>query len=346
MLTKHIDNKRGAAYMLALVTLLVGCVLALAMLRAGNAYFMAEDSRAKKQADANLASAGIEYAYHQVHYNGSPLPFNATVNLGGGTFTVQAVDDGSRDPSTMLITSTGVSGGNSGVTIKRVTVGLLPYHYAWCQNSRISSGVQVTSTAGTRGIRCNSDVILTSFNTNISTGIWSTGLCLAFGYSSPSYSYNVPIAFPEINFASYRSAAGSVYNSNVLITSLQSSQPALIWINGNATINLTTATYRGSITIVCTGNITVQSNLIKQNNNSYLALITEKTINLESAASNVSATLYAHKSNNSGSIQVNGFTVFTGSMAADSISINSPVTLQRDSRLNLDVMRQLRLPGL
>ncbi|MCX8052713.1 MAG: hypothetical protein N3B12_02810, partial [Armatimonadetes bacterium] len=125
-LTNMVHGQRGAAYLLAVTTLMVGVAFALAMLRATSGCFIAENSRHAKRAAANLAEAGLDYAYWQIQYKGVHLPYSATVPLTTGSFQVTAVDDGSRDSSTVLITSTGIVGRDKH-QCRRVVLGLLPY---------------------------------------------------------------------------------------------------------------------------------------------------------------------------------------------------------------------------
>ena len=331
--------------MLALVTMLAGCVLALALLRAGYNSFLAEDSRIRKQAETNIALAGIDYAYYMVHHQGQPLPFVADVLLDSGSFHVEAVDNGAVDASTMLITSTGKAQSSSGVTIKRVTLGLLPFHYTWCENASISSTSPITNTDSERGFRTNGDVYLLSFNNNITSGVWSVGPIINLGRVSPKISGNPRVAFPEINFNYYRSIADYYYNNNVQINSLNFTYDTLIVINGNAVINLTQQKYRGVVTIVCSGDISVQSSLNPSDTNSYLSLITTKSIIFQSGALNGTGVFYAHHPNNTGSIQLKGQTTITGTIAADDIIHNGKVDISRGSR-SFDALRRSRLPGL
>lgn len=330
---------------MALVTMLVGTVLALAMLRAGNSYFLGEDSRTRKRAAMTMAQAGVDYAYWQVHYQGQPLPYSADVTLTSGSFHVEATDDGNRDRSTMLITSTGTCGRHSYV-LKRVTLGLLPYHYAWCENRRISIGNPITSTSMTRGLRTNDDVSLTSFYNNITTGLWSTQAISAWGTAGPRYSFGPPIAFPDINYANYASIANNVYYGDVWFGSLSYSSDGVVFVHGSATINLTNGKYRGAVTVVATGNITVRTSVGPYDSSSYLALITNKTITIQTSASTIVSALYAHKSDSTARVVIQGTMTVIGTISADDISTDHPVDVRRDSGLDLDVMRRLKLPGL
>lgn len=338
-------GNRGAAYVLALVTVLVGTVLALAMLQAGNSYFLSENSRAKKSAAMNMAQAGVEYAYWQVHYGGRPLPYSADVTLSTGSFHVDATDDGNRDLSTMLIIATGTCGGRSH-TIKRVTLGLLPYHYAWCERTKIIDGDTIISTSYDRGMRSNDDISLASGWNNITTGLFSTGTISSWGTATPQYQFVPPIAFPDIDYSYYSSIATVIYNSNVTLTSLSYLSDGVVVVNGNATIDLWTAKYRGAVTLVATGSITVRSNLGPYDANSYLALMTAGMITVQSSASSVTAVLYAHKPDNNGKVILLGNTTIVGSMSADDVSTTSLTDIRRDPDLDLDIMRRLKVPGL
>ena len=340
-----VNGRRGAAYVLALVTVLVGTVLALAMLRAGNSYYLGESSRAKKRAAVNLAQAGVEYAYWQVHYNAKPLPYSADVTLATGSFHVDATDDGSRDNSTMLVTATGTCAGHS-YTIKRVSLGLLSYHYAWCENRKADTGQVLTCTSQNRGMRSNDDINLSDNGNNITTGIWSTGTITAKGTATPQYPSSPPIAFPDIDYTYYNSIATVIHIGDTTFTSLNYPSDGVVLVYGNATISLFTGKYRGAVTVVATGNITVTSSVSYYDVNSYLALICDETITVQAGAPTVVATLYAHKSDKSGKITLQGVKSIVGTLSADDVSPNNSVDFRRDSGLNLDIMRRLRLPGL
>lgn len=114
-------NNSGAAYILALTTMIVGVTFALTMLQASGSYFLTERSRGTKGQAAALAEAGVAYAYIQVNKHYQTLPYTwPTVHRSSGSFTVSAADIAGS--ATMLITSTGTANGRS-YTIKRVTKG-------------------------------------------------------------------------------------------------------------------------------------------------------------------------------------------------------------------------------
>ncbi len=331
--------------MLALVTVLIGSVLALAMLQAGNSYYLDESSRTKKRAAMDLAQAGIEYAYWQVHYKAQSLPYSADVTLSTGSFHVEATDDGARDPSTMLIVSTGTCGSHS-ATVKRVTLGLLPYHYAWCENGKVDDNDEMDCTSQGRAMRANDDIRLSSWWNTVNQGVWSTGAIDTNGSVWPRYPNSPPIAFPDIDYSYYSSIATTTYGSNTTFTSLSYASDTLLFVHGNATISLYSGKYRGAVTIVATGNISIVGSVTYYDVNSYLALITQKNIYVQSSAPSVVATLYAHKADRSGKVQLQGFQTVVGTVCGDDATTSSSTNFRRDSGLNLDIMRRLRLPGL
>ena len=336
------NSRSGAAYILALTTLLVGTTLALAMLRAGGSYFIGEDTRQKKQAAVNMAEAGIDYAFWQVHYNAKLLPYSADVTLNNGSFHVDITDDGNRERSTMLITSKGTSRGYS-YTIKRVTLGPLPYHYAMCENRSIFESDSIISTGTSGGIRANGQISMDSFFNNVTTGGWATTTITNNGTLSPKYPNSPPIAYPSIDYNYYDSIANYEYYWDTTFTSLNCPDGTVIYVNGRVFIR---GTYTGACTIVATGDINVYNTLIPTNTDSHLALITNRRIIVDPAATPVKAILYCHNSGNTGQISLDGTKSVTGSVAADDITTDHAVTLYRNSKFNLAIMKLLHLPGL
>ncbi len=340
---KKRKSERGAAYVLAVTSLLVGVILALAMIRAAGSYFIAEDTRQKKQSAINLAEAGIDYAFWQIHYNGAHVPYSTTVNLGNGNFQVSAVDDGNRDRSTLLITSTGTVGGFKR-TIKRVTLGLLPYHYAFCENRNADDADALYSSGSGRGFRANGRINFGNKSCNITTGGWATTTITCAGTITPSYTNSPPILFPLVDSAYYSSIANYIYPADAIFTSLNMlNTPVVIVVYGDVWIR---GSYTGIYTIYCSHDIIINGNLAPGDTNSYLALIANHKIRIESTASSVEAILYSHTSGNTGLIEVKGNTTITGSVAADEITTDTATVFRPSYRLNLSVFRQLKLPGV
>jgi len=117
-------------------------------------------------------------------------------------------------------------------------------------------------------------------------------------------------------------------------------------VNGDATLNLW-GYYTGVCTIVATGNITVNGWLVASDSTSHLALITTGTITTSSYVFWLQAVMYAHKSDNTGTIHLQGNPAsISGSIAADNINSDNDVNLQMDSNLDISDLRLLRMPGL
>lgn len=113
-------NRSGAAYVLALTTLVVGVTFALAMVDSSSSYFLRERSQNWTMMARDLAEAGADYAYDAVNKHNVSVPYTfPTVSLASGSFSVTVSDGGS---ATMLITSTGTVKGQS-ITIQRITKG-------------------------------------------------------------------------------------------------------------------------------------------------------------------------------------------------------------------------------
>ena len=332
--------------MLALMSLMVGLILSLAMLRSGSAQMKSETSRVKTRAAANIAEAGIDYAYYRVHYKDADLPYSATVNLGSGTFNVTATDDGTRSPSTMLITSTGTSGSTQ-TTIKRDVLGILPYHYAWSENSnRVTD--RVINCTGQEGMRVNGLVNLNSFANWVTAGVRATGSISYHGTVTPRYPNSPPIMFPNIIYSRYSALATRVYPDNTTLVNVASS--AVILVNGRLNIR---GTYWGMVTVMATGKITINGSLSYGNASSYIILMSPVGIDVQSAAANIDCMLYSHSDDGgnfvpgsgTGTINLYGAKNITGIIAADSVTLDSNVTISRYSSVTLPFMRQLYMPG-
>ncbi|MCE5199397.1 MAG: hypothetical protein ABFD54_04775 [Armatimonadota bacterium] len=336
-------NQRGAAYILALVTLLAGSVLALAMLRSSSAYFFAETSRSEKQAAINIAEAGIEYAYWNIHYYGKKLPFSDDLTLTSGRFHVEAVDDGNRERSAMLVTSTGYYKDHAH-TIKRVMLGPLPYHYALAENSNLAEPSPIVDVGSAGGIRVNGSVSIPSNANDIDSGCWATTTISAFGSVWPRYPNSPPLAFPDIDYTYYNSVAIKTYYWDTTFYSWSyPSQDGVIIVNGNASVG---GYYSGVHTIVATGNIYIRSSLLPSSSNDHLALITSQQIIGDYSSTTVDAILYSHNSAKTAKIVFHSTTDMYGTLASDNIDLSGYTWLHGDQDLNIALMRKLHLPGL
>ncbi|MEN6355957.1 MAG: hypothetical protein ABFD83_02605 [Armatimonadota bacterium] len=336
-------RKRGAAYVLALTTMLVGMTLGLAMLRSSGSQYIAQVSRQKKQAAVDLAEAGVDYAYWKVHYQGEKLPYTTDVTTTSGTIHITATDDGNRDASMMLVTSTGTCGKYK-QTIKRVVQGLLPYHYALCVNKKIDDADPITDTNPVGGVRTNDLVKLDNVYTNLKNGAWAANTISTKGSVYPQYPNSPAIAFPDIDLTSYASIATLTYSGDTYLTfPIFGFSGGVIYVNGKAYVS---GLYSGMCTVVSTGELTVVGALKYSDVNSYIALMSPTRVKVDNLSNEVDALMYAHKSDNTATLEIRGYPPVLGSASGDNFVSEHGLTVYGDSTITIDVMRRLKLPGL
>ncbi len=341
------NNKGGAVYVIALAAMVVGISFAVAMLGSSGTLYIGEQSRSRSQAAADVAEAGVDYAYWQIHYNAQKLPYSATVSLTTGSFSVSVSDNGAQTKSTMLITSTGTVGSHKNV-IKRVDLGLLPYDYLWCEDTSVNTGQCVTASGSQGGIRSNSSINLSKNTTNVKCGAWAATTITTTGAITPQNPNSPAITYPSIDYNYYDSIANATYNWNSTFYGINTSHSGyVVVVNGNVTISLWSGYYTGVCTIVATGNITIDGWLLPSDSTSHLALITTGQITADTSAFWVQAIMYAHKSDNTAQIHLQASPVWvSGSLAADNVNTDNSITLQPDTTCTLAVFRQLQMPGL
>lgn len=361
---KLIRNNSGAAYVLALVTLLVGSILALAMLRASAGYYLAEQTRFEKRAATNLAEAGVDYALWQVHCKRAHLPYSCDVTLANGSFHVEVSDDGTREQSSMRIVSRGTSNGQT-CTVRRTTLGPLPYQYCWCENVGVDDGDILLSSGAGCGIRSNGKIKVTNAATQITNGGWSYTVFEGAGTVTPGYTSTPKIRFPAIDTAYYASIAAHVFGSpgsptSVSVGGLSGSGGVVLvygdidWMQG--------ITYTGVWTVVATDDITLGCPIVAADSDSYLALVAGGNINIYTSDSvqsdRLDAVVYApqHNINLRGNqyglgIRDNDITI-NGAMACNDFTTSGDggslvVRMNWDPRLTVYVLRdRLKMPGL
>ena len=338
------DGRDGAVYVLAVVTLLVGTVLVLALMRSSVSHFLNQSSLDDKVAARNMAWAGVDYGYWQVAHQSQGVPYSANVALNTGSFQTSVVDDGARAPGTIRITSTGTVGACQETVIRVMEADTesiaLPYEYAWCENGPVSSNDSIISSVG-QGMRANGDVSLTSTGNLITNGVWSTATITTRGSVSPQYPNSLAVTFPTIDYAYYDSIATRIYSGNTSITTLDYPAGAVIVVHGNLSIR---GTYNGLCTVVATGTIATTGDLRKANGSSYLALITSQKITI-TQNSMMEGIAYCHDATGSGVLDMKQHVVTSGSLAADDISQRQTLTANGDPGLTRDIMTQLHLPG-
>lgn len=340
-----VRNRRGAAYLLACVTLVVGLTLALALLRMVGGGMRTEMSRSGKAAAADMAEAGTAYAAWRTTQGGIVLPYTQDVTLSSGSFHIDMVDDSARSWNAILVTSTG-SCKDQQYEIKRVVYSHgqpLPYDYALCVNSAINVGKQVLCCTTQGGIRSNGSISLTGAGNNITMGVWANGSISGLGTITPVYPNYSQITFPYVDLAHYQSIATQVWNANMTYSGFDAPSPQIIYVHG--TVKLNAGTYNGLTTIVCDNTVSVSGAFRKANSASYLAIITTKGLNI---SENLDAVTYCHSSIGTAktTLMVSGITI-NGSTCSDVFQLNGqPNTFNQDPGLTRSVMAQLNLPGL
>ena len=350
MMHSPVTGKRGAVYLLAIVTLLVGMILSLAMLRMGSAYFLAASSRGKKQAAVNLAKAGLEYAYWQVNNYHVALPYTTTLNLDTGSAQITAVDDNLTVPGGMLVTSTGNSGGFSYTTTRVMTApaNKLPYSYLWCQNSNISSPANLKTLGTAFGVRSNGNISLSNASTNASNGAWATGAITATGSVSPQYPNALSLNLLPVSASHYSSIATEVRASGTTINNLNyAGMSPVIYVTGPCTIDATVAgKYSGVITVFAEGEVTVMGSLQPHSSDSHIAVLSATGIVLQTAGASSQCVFYACNGG-TGYINIPANMTVTGCIIADGTStVNITLNLVTDTSLDTPTLQALHLPGV
>jgi hypothetical protein len=275
-------------------------------------------------------------------------------------------DDGSRERSSMLITSRGTCTGQT-ITVKRVVLGPVPYEYCWCENAAVNDGDILLASGTGRGIRSNGAITLTNASTNIPTGGWAYSTFAGAGVVAPKYTYTPKIRFPDIDLSYYASIATGTFGSptdtvDVNLTSMNfSGGGGVIFVYGNVN-SVQSTSYNGNWIVVATHDINMGCPFSASNSNSYLALIAGNNISISTSGSSASDRLDAVVYAPIGQINLYGSHYFytikdndiyiNGSMACNSFSTSGDgaaltVHMTYDSRLTLYVLRdRLKLPGL
>jgi len=326
-----------------MVALLVGLTLALAVLRSVNAGMLSEQQKCKRQTAVNLAEAGLDYGYYQIAVVGRGLPYSASGSLGTGTYAVTASDNGNENASVILLTATGNAGGYRHTARKAIRH--LPYYYACCLNSNLSTNRRIITNGPAPCLRVNGSISNLNLLTNINAGAWATGTIATWGYISPQNPNCPPIGFPTIDYGYYQSIAARTYTTSKAFTNLGSSMSGVTYVQGN--VDMSGGTYGdGAFTIVATGDIDIKHDVVR-NGWGYLALISTRRIKIETAAQNVEAVLYSHKPDNNGEVRVEGsWASVTGVIAGDRLTTSADLQINRDDSINIWIMKYMHLPGL
>jgi len=344
------SHERGAAYLLAITALMVGSVLALALLEAANGYFLAESSRKGVREARYMAEAGVDYTAWQLGENMVSVPYEANITLSTGSFSVTATDDSARDPGTVLITSIGYANGSTH-TAKRVVRGRMPFDYGLYVSTgggELKITKPIISTLAEPGVYSRYRVVFDHASTYVTTGAYSTETIEArVGATlSPSYPGFRGVAMPPVDLTKYSAIADEVYTVNKTFSSLSYSTPTVILVYGTVAINA--CTYSGRITIVSDDTIQLKGPVLPASDSDFLALISTKKVETMAAVAQAHAIIYAWNAGNTGEakIGIGGAFNQVGSISCNRLTVNSGAcTLDRDPHWNRTVAIEMRMPG-
>lgn len=124
-------NKRGSAYLIALITLVTGMTLGLALLRSSGAITIQGRSTIDAGIASHLADAGMAYGYWLYRYRIQSLPLSEEITLDTGTASVQ-INNYDPLPDTVKITSIGTYRDTSVSRLRIVRKRARPFEMAFC----------------------------------------------------------------------------------------------------------------------------------------------------------------------------------------------------------------------
>jgi len=232
-----IANMRGSAYMIAMITLVVGLILGLALLRlAGGSTIQIRNSVDVGKA-ACLADAGINYGYWQYMYSHVTLPHTATQQLGSGSFTV-TVSECPDVANTVKIQATGhyrdMTYRRTRVIAKKVSI----YEMALCVGSSFSAPRSlITGSSGECGdVYINGNLAIQR-QAIINGDLHTTGTVLnpdAVTVTGTLTTGAPAIEFPPIDLGYYGSRANRTYYGSTRFTSLDFTVPyEVVYVDGS-----------------------------------------------------------------------------------------------------------------
>lgn len=331
-------SNRGAAYVMAVSTLLAGLILGQALLRLVGSGNAGEASRNGKDAALDMAEAGIAHAQMLLADRLTRLPYSCDVSLAYGSFHIDMVDDSTRMKKSVLVTSTGAYKDRQ-QRIRRCVVddkGPLPYFWALASELPIVESDAVIS-AVRGGVRCNGAIALASPFNNVTTGLWSGNSVTGFGTLTPVYTFSRTIDFPQINIWYYQSVAGTSYPDDATFSGVLSvGSPTVIFVADN--VQIRNLIYYGIITIVAGNDVKMEGTVVAGNSASKLAVVSPKKIEV---SGNSSAVIYTKDV-----LQLKRSVTINGFAGCKELQLDAgPVTFDLDPGLTPAMMKQMRLPG-
>ena len=258
--TKH---DRGSAYLIALITLVVGLTLGLALLRAvGSA--AAQSRRTIEVGNAShLADAGIAYGYWLYRYCSQSLPIEEqTFSFGSGAVTV-AVDAYDALPNSAIkIDAAGTYRGTSVSRSRVVRKRCRPFEMALCSGSAIDQDnltIQTGESGQNGDMWVNGDIILDTLSVNGDLDMAGLILVPNKTVTGTERTRAGSTYFPSISLSYYMQKASDVYEGSTTLTAVNFTTPyEVIFVNGSLSLQ---GPVSGTGLLVIAGNLDIVDNV-------------------------------------------------------------------------------------
>jgi hypothetical protein len=349
---------RGSVYVITIVTLSVAMILGIALMRAaGNSGQSAERFKVKMQL-RGIADAGAEYGYWYYATRRPLLPATVENTLNGGKFTV-TIDNFAAVSGTIVVTSKAEVG-----TQKFETTYLLPrptalpgtyrvFDYAICSDQSMITTRSIVTGTGVENdnhVNVNGHLMWTSSSSRIYGNAYA-----AWNISSPypqvsgTKITSAPmLPFPGVDW-SYYSTNCAWYYSNDTEFKYGITFPydgAIIYVSHDLKFQ---GSIRGRGTIVVGHDLQFTDSTLYATSSSKVAFIAGHQIKLPSSSGkSIVGLMYAHSSDFSAEIKVNGSTTVSwGALVGDTFNVGDSLTVVHDDDITEDpsIGATLHLPG-
>ncbi len=344
------NKNSGAAYLMAMITLIVGFMLGIALLRMVGGATLQGGNRVDADRAIYLADAGINYGYWKYRYCGVTLPYTETRQLGKGSFTVTISDNaGLRD--TVQIACTGQSDNLSQRRQRIVRSRIRPSEWALMLDSGYTSWWSIDTGSGGQ----NGDVYING-SLDLNAGMAVNGRVCIAGYLYSSYLLSASASqltvsgyyqLPSVDLSYYASRANRTFNGDQTFNSgLTFNVPyEVVYINGRLTIK---GAISGKGLIVVNGNVEVTDELLYANSSTdKLAMVITGGLWTRIANNMVDGFYFVH--NNAGTAWFKAdwdMTFRKGGLAADSFSSVRRLRFTADPDYKTsDLGYRMHLPG-
>ncbi len=332
-----------------MVTLLVGFVLGLALLRAVGGATLQGGNEIEASKAAYLADAGINYGYWKYRHCGIALPYTETRQLGRGEFTVTVSENpGMRD--TVKISATGKCRGMADRKQRIIRRRIRPCEYALMVNSSVIGTNRIETGAGGQNGDVYIDGSLTLLSLMTVNGkLYTSGPVIntLFLSSSSTVTGSNNYYVSPIDLSYYVSRANRIYNGDVKLDhGLQfNSEYEIIYINGKLTMK---GTVSGKGLIVVNGNVEMPGEVLYANpSKDKMAMLITGSLTTKAANNEVDGFYYVHNGSNSAWFKADSDITFrNGGLAVDTLGSVKKLKFVSDPDYRTsDLGYRMRLPG-